>query len=307
MPLHIDYRPKNFGEVIGNKETIKKLKTIFDRESKDYPHSILFTGPSGCGKTTLARIVKDLVGCIGSDFIEINASNARGIDTSREIIKQMQLSPMYGPSRVYLLDEVHQGTRDFQNSLLKALEDTPKHVFFILCTTDPQKLLTTIKNRCSIFQVEKLSERQLESLVVEVLDSEGIDDIPKSAVKKIAEISEGCPRQALVILDQVIDLDPEEIDDAIKNLSISENKQVIDLCRALAKRAAWSDVAKILKGLKEEPERVRQAVIGYVRTCILNNPEPDPIFALIFECFREPNFYNGQAGLAFACLEVIEG
>ena len=306
MPLHIDYRPRTLKEIVGNNETKKKLKTIFNRDSGDYPHSILFCGPSGCGKTTFARIIKDLVGCNEEDFIEMNASNTRGIDAARSIIDTMNFLPS-GSSRVYLIDEVHQATKDFQNSILKALEDTPKHVFFILCTTDPQKLLPTIKNRCSIFQVEKLSTDQLLELINKVLDDEGIEDISDIATAKIADISDGCPRQALVILDQVIDLDPDEIEDAIKNLSISENPQVIDLCRALTKKAQWSDIAKILKDLKEEPERVRQAIIKYARACILNNPEPDAIFALIWECFREPNHYNGPAGLAFACLEVIEG
>ena len=306
MPLHIDYRPKELDDVVGNKETIKKIKAMFGRESKDYPHSIMFTGPSGCGKTTFARILKNMVGCQDEDFIEMNVSNTRGIDAARAIINTMNFLPT-GDARVYLLDEIHQGTSSLQNSLLKALEDTPKHVYFILCTTDPQKIIATIKNRCSIFQVEKLSEEQIKTLLNKVLDSEGVDDIPEEAIEKIAEISEGCPRQALVILDQVIDLDPDEIKDAIKNLSISENPQVIDLCRALTKKAQWSDIAKILKDLKEDPERVRQAIIGYARACILNNnPDPEPIFALIFECFREPNFYNGTAGLAFACLEVIE-
>ena len=306
MPLHIDYRPEELKDVVGNDETKKKLKTIFGRESKDYPHSILFCGPSGCGKTTFARIIKDLVGCEEEDFIEMNASNTRGIDAARSIIDTMNFLPS-GESRVYLLDEIHAATKDYMNAILKALEDTPKHVYFILCTTDPQKLLPTIKNRCSIFQVEKLSTDQLEELINDVLSSEGIEDIPSKAVAKIADISDGCPRQALVILDQVIDLSPDEIEDAIKNLSISEDPQVLELCQALVKRAEWKEVVRILKGLKKDPEGVRQAIIGYFRNCIYNSSNPDPYFALVYECFREPNYANGTAGLAFACLEVIEG
>jgi len=306
MPLHVDYRPAELEEVIGNKETIKKLKAIFLRENKDFPHALLFSGPSGCGKTTFARIIKHLVDCEDEDFIEMNASNTRGIDAARAIIDTMNFLPN-GESRVYLIDEVHQATKDFQNSILKALEDTPKHVFFILCTTDPQKLLKTIRNRCSCFEVEKLSETQIEDLVKEILDAEGITDFPVSAIAKIAELADGCPRQALVLLDQVIDFDePEEIEEALKGLSIGENKQVLDLCRALVKQRPWSEVGPIVKGIKEDPEKIRQGVIGYMRNCALNSKStPDPTFALVFEAFREPNFYNGTAGLVFACLEAI--
>jgi len=305
MPLHIDYRPKELDDVIGNDETKKKLSTIFGRKSKDYPHSFLFSGSSGCGKTTFARIIKDMVKCVGNDFIEM--SPPYGVDHAKSIKTSMRLSPMYGKSRIYLMDEFHRCSKDFQDSMLKPMEDAPAHVFFIICTNEPQKVIFPIKRRCSSFEVEKLSINYLKELISKILDSEGIDDIPDSAITKIADVSDGCPGMALVILDQVIDLDPDEIEDAIKNLSISEDPQVLELCQALVKQAEWKEVTRILKGLKKDPEGVRQAIIGYFRNCIYNSPHPDPYFALVFECFREPNYANGTAGLAFACLEVIEG
>ena len=155
MPLHIDYRPADFDEILGNEETIKSIKSILARD-EDRPHAWMFVGPSGCGKTTLARIVSAALGCppkinkaANLDFQEINTSDMRGIDTAREILKTMNFAPVNTASkcRVYILDECHQATKDFQNSLLKALEDTPDHVYFLLCTTDPSKLLKTIKNR----------------------------------------------------------------------------------------------------------------------------------------------------------------
>ena len=179
-PLHLAYRPKNFDEIFGNTAVIESLKSIFSRKS-DFSHAMLFQGPSGCGKTTLARIVKDLLGCKGSDYTEINASNNRGIDTARLIVDNMKYRPMIPGSkcRVYLLDECHQITGDAANALLKALEDTPAHVYFLLCTTNPGKLLQTIRNRCMIFEVQSLTDDQLVELLKWVLDCEEFTNMPR--------------------------------------------------------------------------------------------------------------------------------
>jgi len=298
MPLHIDYRPRNFDEVIGNKSAIKSLRSVLARE--DTPHSFLFQGPSGCGKTTLARIVKDELKCHDQDFIEINAANSRGIDTAREIIQTCNYMPIAGPTRVILADEVHMGTKDFQTALLKPLEDTPTHVYFILCTTDPQKLLKTVRNRCSIFEVGNLSENEIEQLLNWILDEEKLK-INDSAFAEIVKASNGCPRQALVILDQIIDLPEDDQEAAVQEAAIGD-KQVIDLCRALIKQASWPEIRDLLKGIKEEPEKVRYAILGYMNTVLLGG---EPLAALIIECFREPFYYGGKALLTLACWESI--
>jgi len=100
----------------------------------DIPHALLFTGSSGCGKTTMGRIVANHLGCADIDFREIDAGGERGIDAVREIRIQARLRPIGGPVRVWLLDEAHSYLGPAQNALLKILEDTPPHVYFILCT-----------------------------------------------------------------------------------------------------------------------------------------------------------------------------
>jgi len=299
MPLHIDYRPRNFGEIIGNEETVKKLRSVLGRE--DCPHTFLFQGPSGCGKTTLARIMKEELKCDDQDFIEINAANSRGIDTAREIIQTISYMPIAGPVRVILMDEVHMGTKDFQTALLKPLEDTPDHVYFILCTTDPGKLLKTIRNRCSVFDVDKLTEDQIDELLDWVLKEENLE-IDKSAKDLIIESVDGCPRSALIILDQIIDLPPDEQEEVVKIAAIGD-KQVIDLCRALIKGNDWPVIAEILKGIKIEPEKVRQAVLGYMNSVLLNG---NGLGALIIDCFKENFFYGGKALLTLACWECLD-
>ena len=102
-----------------------------------------------------------MLGCRGGDYREIDSADFRGIDTIREIRKQIQYLPIESDCRMWLLDEVHMLTAPAQEALLKALEDTPKHVYFALCTTEPQKLIKTIKGRCTHYTVDLLNEKQI--------------------------------------------------------------------------------------------------------------------------------------------------
>lgn len=309
MPLHLDYRPKNFDEVIGNKGVIASLKSILSRED-DFPHAMIFQGPSGCGKTTLARIVADKLGCpekidgeVNGDYVEINASNNRGIDTARSIMATMHYHPSVAKCRVWLLDEVHQATKDFQNSLLKALEDSPKYAYFILCTTEPDKLLKTIRNRCSTFEVESLDDEEITQLLNWVLSEEEFD-IPSDVKEEIVDAVDGCPRQTLVILDQIIDLPENEMLAAVKDTKVDE-KEVRELCQAMLKNASWIRMSKILKGLKSsEPEKIRRAVIGYMSAVLLNGG--DAKAALIIDIFREPVFHSGMPGIVLMTYSTMD-
>ena len=136
--LYKKHRPKTLARVVGNKSTVEALRSML--EARTLPHTLLFHGPSGTGKTTLARIVKNELGCLPTDFHEHNSSDFRGIDFIRELRSKVNLAAA-GPCRVWIIDECHQLTRDAQNAALKILEDTPSHVYFFLCTTDPQKLI----------------------------------------------------------------------------------------------------------------------------------------------------------------------
>lgn len=300
MPLHIAHRPATFDEVIGNENTIAKLKSVLGREDK--PKSYLLTGPTGTGKTTLARIIANVLKCSKYDLKEIDAGAERGVATSDEIRATMRLAPMEGNIRVYIIDEVHAVSSAFQKSLLKILEDTPSHVYFILCTTDPQKLLPTIRNRCSQFETRSLSKVETLKLLKDVAGKETVD-IPDPALREICLASEGCPRQALVLLDQIIGLPEEEMAKAIR-FTIFEEKKITDLYNALVKpKVGWMTIAKILKGIDADPEEVRRSILGLSNYNLLR--EDDPRLALILECFREP-FYNiGKPGLTLACYNVV--
>lgn len=302
MPLHIDYRPSSFDEVIGNQGVVESHKAIFQRES-DFPHAVLYQGPSGCGKTTMARIYAKTLGCSDNDLIEINVANNRGIDTARKIQSEMRFQPFGGPVRVYIIDECHQSTKDFQNAMLKALEDSPSHVYFLLCTTDPQQLLPTIKNRCTTFEMSSLSSAELKMLLNHVLKHEEVDDIPQDVIEEIVEISDGCPRQALVTLDKIIDLPLESMSKAIQDMRMSE-ASIRDLCQVILKKRPWKEVSAILKAIDmANPENIRRAILGYMTTVLLN--EDNAQAALAIEFFKEPTYNSGKAGLVYAAYNSV--
>lgn len=300
MSLHVDARPSKFSEVIGNKGIVDSLKTMIARS--DRPHSYLFTGPSGCGKTTLARIVAKELGCDGNDITEINSSNNRGIDTARDIIEQMRYRPLSGAVRVFLLDECHKTTSDFQNALLKALEEPPAHVYFLLCTTEPEKLLTTVKNRCASFSVARLSHDTMTRYLKRTCHINKIA-LDESVILEIVKEAEGCPRDALLMIEQARGVEgTEEVMEAIRSAKVAES-QVIDLCRALIGKSDWGQIATILKDLNtDDYEKVRRAVLGYCSSVLLNKANNRA--ALIIDCFRDPYFNTGKAGLVASCYEV---
>ncbi len=299
MSFHIDYRPDKLDEVQGNKAIVTTIASML--ESNELPHVIMFDGKSGCGKTTLARIIAKELNCQAQDLVEINSSNNRGIDTARDIMSSMKYLPTMGDCRVYIMDEFHQVTKDFSHSMLKALEDTPEHVYFILCTTEPNKLLKTIRNRCHSFTVTPLSSNRMTAYLNTICELEEVE-VDKEILKLICEQADGSCRQSLILLEQVINLDDDEQEEFLQKVKLSEN-EIIDLCRAIIQKKNWNVIAKILKGIEQEPEKVRYAVLGYCNSVLLN--KGDAHTAFIIECFSEPFYNSGKAGLSLACYESV--
>lgn len=270
-------------------------------------HSVLLVGPSGCGKTTIARILRTRLDCSDSDFQEINCADFRGIETVREIRQRTSLAPIKGKCRVWLLDEVQQCTKDMQSGLLKILEDTPKHVYFLLCTTDPGKLLRTILTRCMRVQCKSLTNTDLIKLMKSVGKKEKMC-VPDEILHKIAEASDGSARQALVILDQVSVCGGDE--EAIHTIEqYRVGREGIELCRLLVNmKSRWGDCVTLLKELKEDPENLRRSVLGYASSCMLNNPNVKKVgvFNHVLIAFESNFFDSGRAGLVRACYEVFQ-
>ncbi len=302
MELFKKHRPRSFDAVVGNADTVAALRNMIERGT--LPHTVLFHGPSGCGKTTLARIVATLLDCHDMDLSEVNSSSYRGIDTMRDTARTMQLSPAAGPVRVWIFDEVHKWTNDAQNAALKMLEDTPKHVYFLLCTTDPQKLIKPVLTRCCEMPVRLLTYDELEGLVKRVAKREKIA-LSKDVLDELVASSQGSARTALVLLDKVANLDEGERSEALAR-KIAEDNEAIDLCRALIQRKPWKSVASILKNLTGEVEAIRWAVLGYA-AAVLKSGKAEHQAYLVIECFKQPFYDSKEAGLVGACFESIHG
>jgi len=298
MSLPLKYRPKTFDEVLGskNKSMIASLKTVLEKEEK--PKTILLQGPSGCGKTTIARIIAEQLEARDIDVKELNISNTRGIDAARAIIDNVRHKALGGKCKVVIFDEVHAATKDFMNAMLKPLEEPPPNTYFILCTTEPEKLLKTIKTRATTYQVFSLMNNEVLKLLKIVCKKEG-KKVDEKVLQEAVRVSEGCPREALTILDAVIDIeDVEDQIQAIVDQTVSESS-LRELCTALLNGKSWKTISEILKTLEGEPESIRYGILGYMNSVLLNSGSARASDIILM---FENNFYDSKmTGLTNAC------
>ncbi len=297
------YRPKILDDVVGQDGAVKTLKGLLKK--KEIPHAILIHGPSGCGKTTLAGILKDELKCDDMDFHVVDCPSLKDVtDTVRDITNSLSLSSWAGKDRpvIWFLEEIQSFSRSSyaQQALLLALENPPPHVYFFLATTDPNKLVPAIRTRCTKIGVSALSSKDLKNMVQRVVEKEGLED-SEEVVDKIIEHSHGSGRESLVLLQQVSGHTGEEEQlDLIS--SIDTEKRAIDLARALFKREPWSKIAKLIKDNEDKPESIRNVVLSYASSVLLN--KNDPRAYMIITAFETDFFQSGRAGLTRACYEV---
>lgn len=304
VELYRKYRPESLDDMVGNEKTIKSL----EKELENGSHVFLMTGPAGCGKTTLARIMAKKVNAGPLSIHEINSAENRGIDTAREIMEQMRFNPSDGESIVWILDEMHMITSAGQNALLKALEDTPEHCYFFLCTTNPEKLIAPLKTRCSIINVVPLKDEEMIYLLKRTARAEKIK-IDSEVYERICEIAQGGSRKALKLLAKVLYLDSdEERLEVLKNEDSSESKEVKELCQLLMSgKASWSSISKLLKNIDmTEAERVRQAVMGYMGAVLLNGKSSGPIVSAMQAFSSADTYKNGKNAIIVACLDYLD-
>ncbi len=223
MPaLYRQYRPVTFAEIIGQDHIISILKQQVLKDA--VAHAYLFQGPRGTGKTTTARVFAKRLNCSlaktaepcgtcascvalqdhrGLDVIEIDAASNRGIDDIRALRETANLSPTLGKYRVYIIDEVHQLSGPAFAALLKILEEPPKHVIFILATTELQKVPATIASRCQLFRFKRATQEEMRSRIQHLLAQEK-READEDLVSFIISRSDGCYRDAESLLGQLL-------------------------------------------------------------------------------------------------------
>jgi len=305
--LYKKYRPTKFSEVVGQDQALRLLSDFGKRKS--VPQTLLFTGPSGTGKTTLARILRDKLGCVGSAYQELNAAKTRGIDTIRDIEQRMSAGPLSGKCRIWILDESHRLTGDAQSALLKMLEDTPPSVYFMLCTTDPQKLLNTIRTRATEIKLSAVSDKAMVGLLQRIIEAEDLH-VSDDVVDKIVDLSDGSPRMALVYLNKLVGKEGDE--EQLKALESGDIKRHSDELFGLLLNSSttWTQVSAVLSGidgLNEQAEGIRCRLLHAMGTMIMKYPKKAPRCMLIYNEMAM-NFYDtGRAGLVAACYQIVSG
>lgn len=320
--LYRKYRPQNFDEVVGQQVIVKTLKNAILNQRLN--HAYLFTGPRGTGKTSIAKIFAKTINCSNLqgtnpcdecesclqilnkqsiDIIEIDAASNNGVDEIRELRSKASLVPTVGKYKVYIIDEVHMLTQGAFNALLKTLEEPPSHIVFILATTEPHKIPATIISRCQRFDFKKIAREDMITKLRFITEKENVI-VEDNAYDEIISQSDGCMRDALSILDQVIafsdnhvtlenvheingTLPETELIDFIKNIKSQEYEQIF------CKIEQYENLGKNYIKLSEELMSVLRNILLFmnVPNCTLDD--------------NRKNFYGDIVSL-FTVKELME-
>lgn len=324
--LRTSYRPCRIDELLGNDRVKKILQQRLDKGT--LTHTMLFTGPSSTGKTTTARIIALSLNCVEAespskpclecancrailnqncvDIQEINVGSESGKAEIAAIVNDVALAPFQLRNKVFIFDEAHKLTVAAKDLLLKVMEDTYEHVYFIFCTDEPEKLKNNKKkedpflNRCDQYKFEPLSDQEVFEMLENVSQFEGVP-YTKDVLQAITEYAAGIPRKALGALGLVISEGSWSVEKA-KVLFIQDDTvdapELIELCRALSK-GRFKDSVKLfeLATRKYEVELIRITVCGYFASCLKNakNVGMGIKFSAILDLLTEPIYVTGKS------------
>lgn len=262
MTLYLKYRSQTLEELdLENvRETLKKIVS-----SGEIPHAFLFAGPKGTGKTSSARILAKILNCenLGKDgepcgkcsqcasitkgtnldVLEIDAASHRGIDDVRSLRDAVKLAPAYAKKKAYIIDEAHMLTVEASNALLKTLEEPPSHVVFILATTNPEKLLDTIRSRTTVVNFTKATKSEITRSLERIIKGENLK-IENKVLELIAKTSDGSFRDAAKVLENLVSQDALLVDKA--KLILGGDEAIENLVMLLEKK----DLEKVLGLIK---------------------------------------------------------
>ncbi|HKY60311.1 MAG TPA: DNA polymerase III subunit gamma/tau [Gemmatimonadota bacterium] len=291
QPLALKYRPGTFGDVISQEHVTRTLRNALDQNR--IAHAVLFAGPRGSGKTTTARILAKALNCEAGvsgepcgrcencrtiaagrslDVIEIDAASNRGIDDIKELRETVKYAPAQGRYKVYIVDEVHQLSKDAFNAFLKTLEEPPRNVVFVLATTEPHKIPPTILSRCQRFDFRPIPLKAIRERLAWIAEREGIR-LGEPAAWAIAKKADGSLRDALSLLDQVVAFGGEDVDlGALRGLiGMPDEERYLELTGLLADGDAGAALvfARDLRASGYDLEEFYAGFLEHLRSCLL--------------------------------------
>ncbi len=292
IALYRKYRPKTFGQVIGQKFVVEALKNQIAADK--IGHAFLFTGTRGTGKTSCAKIFAKAVNCLHPingepclecdvckgienesiyDVTEMDAASNNSVEDIRDVLNEVNYLPVMAKYRVYIIDEVHMLSTAAFNALLKTLEEPPAHVIFILATTEIHKVPATILSRCQRYDFTKLKVEDIAEALLDISKEENISLTP-GAAKLIAGLSDGAMRDANSILDTCISMGGEVNEEMVSNLvGVSKSEDIF----AFTNRLIAGDMAlslqnlRVLAGRSVDMRRLCEELINHFSNLILAN------------------------------------
>lgn len=302
--LYRKYRPSTFEDVVGQPQVTVTLKN--ELKSGRINHAYLFTGSRGTGKTTCAKILAKAVNCLNLndsnpcgvcenckgidsgeilDVVEMDAASNRKIDNIRDIIDEVAFTPSKAKYRVYIIDEVHMLTTEAFNALLKTLEEPPKHVIFILATTEVHKLPSTITSRCQRFDFHRIKPKDIAYRLQTIANAEKIE-LTDEAANLIAVISDGGMRDAISLLDRCIGLAGNDITaDVVRNAAgLASKNYLFELCTCTINKnpAKALSIIDRLYGESKDVARLCDELISHFRSLMLIKTVKNPGEMLAF-------------------------
>ena len=321
--LYRKWRPKTFADVSGQPQATVTLQN--EIKIGRINHAYLFTGSRGTGKTTCAKIFAKAVNCLNTtdgnpcgecenckgiesgeilDIVEMDAASNRGIDDIRDIIDKAQFAPAKAKYRVYIVDEVHMLTDQAFNALLKTLEEPPKHVIFILATTEVHKLPATIVSRCQRFDFHRIPADAIADRLEFVSQQENVN-ITRDAALLIAAVADGALRDALSLLDRCIALDTNVDSDIVRKAAgLAKRDYLFDLASCCINKnvAKALEIIDSLYTQAKDMTRLCDEIIDHFRNLMIIKTVKNPKEFLVMS---EDEFDNAQTQADYLSLEEI--